>query len=71
MNSPMNVGVLAALNAAVLAIIKTHPDPDALGAALHTEGEVVTAALLGRNTPEAALEALRQTIEVLRSRLER
>lgn len=63
------VGVISALQTCVAALMRCHPNPDAVRQALHQESEPVTAMLLGRPTPEAALAGFDATMELLASRL--
>ncbi len=52
-------GMLAALQVALPAIVKTHPDPDAVIRAFREEHEETIALLTAQAIPESAIDAYR------------
>lgn len=63
------VALVTALQAAVAALMATHPDPAALLRALRESAEPLHANLLGLPTPEPALQAFQRVMEELEQRL--
>jgi hypothetical protein len=71
MHDPGNVGMLSALQATVMALVDSHPDPAALQAAVQARREPMTAILLGLPTPEPALQAFERVMASVESTLAR
>lgn len=65
------IGVIAALQVAVQALLKTHPQPQLALSALSKERDPVSAILLGRPTPDAVIQAFDAAMAVFESRLAR
>jgi Spy/CpxP family protein refolding chaperone len=61
-----DTGVTMAFRDAIRALIKTHPDMDAIATQMLHEREESIALLLGQGYSDAAIEAYRDTMDSLR-----
>ena len=58
-------GMLSAVQVALRAIVRAHPDPDALEAAFRSEHEETMASLLPRPLPDVSLDAYRDFLSAV------
>lgn len=63
------LGTITALQTVVNALLKTHPDPQAVLSAIADEREPLTALWLGTPTPEAMLDSYDEALQALVQRL--
>lgn len=59
-------GVTLAIQDAIRALVKTHPDMDAIARQMLREREETIALLLGKGHPDSVIEAYRDTMDSMR-----
>lgn len=62
----IDIGSKMAMQDLLRALIKTHPNIDAVARAIHQEREESIANMLGKNWPDTIIESYRNTIDSIR-----